>query len=381
MRGILVPMSNREGRRPTNERSVVRATLGSSGGRGFLLVAAPLILVGSAVGAALLGSQFGPPGLFVALGIGLIALVPVVAIGVRRMLRWHPPELIMAASTLAIGETVTATYRLAARRPRDLAACDLTYTLRCTEFTNNGRSGERRRQDRRTVHEVTATTRSERSTEAIEAPLRIAVPVDAGGPTLELPGNRVWWTLTVQRSGPGGGLGDEFTLPVEAVFRPSVARAAGRGDRHATTAGPSPLELRLDGHRLTVENAVAEIGGAFRCHLQSNDGASRPDARAGGVQVTIGYVAQGTWRTDRRTVATRWFARATELTFDLDVGTDVPVSYRGELVSVRWELGISHGQSPGQGSTRTGTVFVVPAGGLGTYRGSHPLSSRPPRRL
>lgn len=141
--------------------------------------------------------------------------------------------------------------------------------------------------------------------------------------------------------------------------------------------------MRLPDEQLRIElqHDIAEVGGRFVGHLQRSpaDGASndREIGRVRGVRVSLKMTTEGRGDTDSMEVAevaaaVDEYGMASQQ-FELEVPLDVPVSYDGRLIRVRWQIEARTDRKLAVDAIAASEVLVVPRGGLGHYDRPHPL--------
>lgn len=113
-------------------------------------------------------------------------------LGLREHLRWEPTELHFDEWPLALGSTNTARVRRRSKRPLADATVPLKILLTCAE--------EARYTVGTDTHTATAEVVNHSSTAeatlddgVLTASFDVTIPVDAGGPTLDLSNNKVRW--------------------------------------------------------------------------------------------------------------------------------------------------------------------------------------------
>lgn len=164
-------------------------------------------------------------------------------------------------------------------------------------------------------------------------------------------------------TGPAPGAG-----PSPAVPRPP-APGQPMPPAGAADAGPAPnLSFSLDGW-------LAELGGVFQGTAVYKPSAGE-SGRATGIRVRLVYDAYGAGGTLHQVaVEQRWTIKpgSTFVTaFAVGVPGTEPVSYDGQLITIRWQLEVAATRPWRPDHTVVADVLVVPVGGLSVYRSAHP---------
>lgn len=161
--------------------------------------------------------------------------------------------------------------------------------------------------------------------------------------------------------------------PSPAVPRPP---APSRPLPPAGGAGATPepnLSFSLDGW-------LAELGGVFRGTAVYKPSVGE-SGRATGIRVRLVYDAYGAGGTLHQVAAElRWAMEpgsAFVTTFEVGVPGTEPVSYDGQLITIRWQLEVAATRPWRSDHTVVADVLVVPVGGLSVYRSPHPYRPAP----
>ena len=141
--------------------------------------------------------------------------------------------------------------------------------------------------------------------------------------------------------------------------------------------------IRPDDPQLRVElvNDVAELGRYFSGHIRRDpvDGATNAPGRGqvravrlGLRMFTEGRGDKDDWRSNDIQAPVDEHGM-TSTPFELPVPHDMPISYDGSLMRVRWQIEIRTDRKMAFDSVLTTEVLVVPRHGVGLYRRPHPL--------
>lgn len=168
--------------------------------------------------------------------IGLVAgaaLAVVYSSSIVAAFDWQSASLEIPNRQILLGDDIAAVFRRSSRRKRKIAEFSVQGTLVCEEEVKY-RQGTDTRTDRHrpfqrtfVAHLVDSPTQDtiggHTPPAMLTATLALKVPDDAGGPTLELPNNRVRWYLEVNTAGPGAPNDvQRFTLVVTPRLAPDV---------------------------------------------------------------------------------------------------------------------------------------------------------------
>lgn len=146
--------------------------------------------------------------IFAGFGVGLlVGVVAVMLLGlfakdaVQAALRWHPPQLEVAAGAIPLGGVAHVTYRRRPRRPTDVSDCVVDCRLYCREQVTYQR-GTDTVTDSKDVFEARTQGTGGGTAEGLVAVLELDIEPTAGGPTLDLEHNEVHWFVEISVSGP-----------------------------------------------------------------------------------------------------------------------------------------------------------------------------------
>ena len=140
----------------------------------------------------------GGPGFFTILGLVMLAAV---AVGFWLMQRessaWHDAEIYFDEWPLHLGGSNRIAVVRASKKPfPDAARFDLNAVLTCTEWVE-WQVGTDTRTERAKVVEIPLTIPGSVQTNTFVGKFDLEIPVDEGGPTLDLKHNKVSWELDI----------------------------------------------------------------------------------------------------------------------------------------------------------------------------------------
>ena len=307
----------------------------------------------------------------VAVGVAGLLLALGVVIGLisgRRALGWHRSELVVGHQQVMLGSELHLVVRRRPRRQRDLPRAAVEARLRCRERATFS-AGTDTRTEVTDLVEVSATATGEGTPRGFEAELVLRIPVDAGAPSIHLPRNQVVWTISVDTPDPAlPGPSDEFDLRVLPAIDPCLR------PEPEPPVEMHPARVAHQGLALSVDTAMAEVGGSFTGEISFRPLPDDDDLRA--VRVELYHRTEGRGTAQRRTVSVveHQLERATSLSdrFLLPVPSDGPVSYDGRSIRVIWEVAAIVDRPRQKDRSVVAGVVVVPAGGSGLYRAPHP---------
>jgi hypothetical protein len=149
---------------------------------------------------------------------------------------WSHPTLEITPWPLDLGTLATVVYRRRPRRAGALAtqsgAPQVEAATICTEWVRYT-VGTNTRTETNHVVDIRSTVPAQRVGEEIVATCQIAIPTDAGGPTLNLSNNRVTWTLEHELGDPYGA---RTRTRAEVAVRPVLDRDIATGERRIGSA-------------------------------------------------------------------------------------------------------------------------------------------------
>ncbi len=116
--------------------------------------------------------------------------------------KWRTPEFHIDRWPLELGGRPTITYRLRPKRPSNLPPAPVELSISCTEVVRYS-VGSESRTDRATVYRQQATATGEVTADGFEATFDMAIPVDAGAPSLDLGSNDITWHIEAEITGKG----------------------------------------------------------------------------------------------------------------------------------------------------------------------------------
>ncbi|MFV0523481.1 MAG: hypothetical protein ACK5RL_03170 [Acidimicrobiales bacterium] len=330
--------------------------------------------------------------------LGSIA-VPM-ALAARRAAAWERGQIDLPAAPLLLGTTTEIPFRIRSKRRAVAPGFAATALLSCWEkATSYGGTDSYTATE--AVHEACMPILVRPTDHGVEAMIRLTIPVDEGGPTLDLTSNEIDWVLAVTiaaRRLPA--VTETFPLQVWATVDPvligdpplpsnplasdplasdPLASDHPAGDRPPSrNQGPAPRNLPSGGRQpdplvLSVESGVAELGGRIRGQLIRT--ANAPTGS--GLFLELRYRTEGRGTPDEGQAL--WIQLPdntmgpTAYPFDIVVPTDVPISYDGRLIRVVWELRATISRRLRPDADAVVPILVAPHGGRGLYRQPHPL--------
>jgi len=162
----------------------------------FTVLAGAMVLVGLVL---LVATRAVFPLIISAVGLGLLVfLLP----GFIESRKWQTPEFHIDRWPLELGGQPTITYRLRPKHQPSLQPAPVELTIECTEEVRYS-VGTDTRTDRATVYQHRATATGEVTAAGFEATFLIAIPLDAGAPTLDLGSNDITWRVEAEIRGKG----------------------------------------------------------------------------------------------------------------------------------------------------------------------------------
>jgi hypothetical protein len=130
----------------------------------------------------------------------------------------------------------------------------------------------------------------------------------------------------------------------------------------------------------SLDSWMAELGGWFQGQLIYSPTAGEA-GRADGLRVRLRYRTDGRGDTDRGVVVEQRYPlqaeTASSTPFRVPVAPNVPISYDGELIKLRWQLEVAATRPWRPDHVVTADVVVVPVGAFRFYRGPHPFRPVP----
>jgi hypothetical protein len=133
------------------------------------------------------------------------------------------------------------------------------------------------------------------------------------------------------------------------------------------------------GLRLEVDSWLAEVGGLFT-GLLANDPPPDQASSVRAVRLELWYWTEGRGTKDRRTVSELHYPASDGVQlatrFTLPVPWEVPISYDGDMIRVRWQIRAVVNRSWKTDHSTGVDVVVAPVGGFGLYHAPHPLRSQ-----
>jgi hypothetical protein len=149
---------------------------------------------------------------------------------------WSHPTLEITPWPLDLGTLATVVYRRRPRRAGALAtrsgALQVEAATICTEWVRYTVGTNTRTETNRVV-DIRSCVPAQCVGEEIVATCQIAIPTDAGGPTLALSNNRVTWTLEHKLGDPYGA---RTRTRAGVVVRPVLDRDIATGERRLGAA-------------------------------------------------------------------------------------------------------------------------------------------------
>lgn len=207
-----------------------------------VIVGGVLAVVAAAVGILLWNS--GGSGLSYLLPrvLGIVLFVPLLALLAtaatsgsatltERLTGWANPTVELTPWPPQLGRTMTAVYRrqpISARARRRLRShLQVETELVCEEWVQYT-VGTATRTDTHDVFHVRSSASTNPTADGVEAVLAVAIPFDAGAPTIDLDHNKVRWRLDTRLGEPfGKRTAARVDLPVEPVL--DAAALIGEG--------------------------------------------------------------------------------------------------------------------------------------------------------
>lgn len=182
----------------------------------------PAALVAVPIGFVFLLAFAGPaPAIVITLlaGAGLAAFASET---IQGWLKWHQPVVEIASKPYNLGEEAIVVYRRKPRRVTDISPSDITCEIVCEEEVHY-RQGTDNEQMTRTVYSNKVSATGEGSYEGFVGEIRFTIPTHAGGPTLDMPNNKIKWHLEIRAHGPQvPGDAHRFDFTVSTVLDPSA---------------------------------------------------------------------------------------------------------------------------------------------------------------
>lgn len=133
-----------------------------------------------------------------------IILLPIAGIagvfgwwGFREHLRWEPTELHFDEWPLALGSVNTVRLRRRAKRPIADVAVPISVALTCTEEARYSIGTDTYTASEKVV-DRTSPAEGTLAAGLLTSVFEVAIPVDAGAPTLDLSNNKIQWELEVK---------------------------------------------------------------------------------------------------------------------------------------------------------------------------------------
>ncbi len=162
----------------------------------FTVLAGAMTLIGLAT---LLATRAVFPLILTAVGlVVLVFLLP----RFLEFRRWHTPEFHIDRWPLELGGQSTIVYRLRPKQQPSLQPAPVELAIECAEEVRYT-VGTDTRTDRATVYRHEATATGEVTASGFEATFRLAIPLDAGAPTLDLGSNDITWRIEAEIRGKG----------------------------------------------------------------------------------------------------------------------------------------------------------------------------------
>lgn len=308
--------------------------------------------------------------LLVVLGIGAV-IASRTHHRVRSHLAWTRPTLQLEAAPLHLGDDASFTYEHRAKRPIDVSSdSHLHIALVCTESTRDTSGSGDDKTTTRSSSEVSRTVGRfpvEATPSGLRARGRIAVPLDAGGPSLEAPNNAIRWHIRTRLEGPSLPFGsEEFPVPVVGVL--AVSHRAVQDTRPVTAElGANPM--------VTVDDTVCELGSQLRGTILFRP---EEDDRTRTIRINLRWKTRGRGDTDRGFVSSAdvpvRFDGTIDRTWRLPIPDDAPISYEGETVAIRYTLTARVDRAMRIDHESETAIVVLPRHGRSAYRtGPHPF--------
>lgn len=132
---------------------------------------------------------------------------------------------------------------------------------------------------------------------------------------------------------------------------------------------------------IEMENGIAEIGGRFRGRVhrsgELDDLIDATNTRVRAIEIALRWFSQGRGLSSTKTIERVKFGvdsygRANG-EFDFRVPASAPISYRGSLFQIAWEITARVDVRWAIDRKTTVPLLVIPTGGWGTYRSPHPI--------
>ncbi len=162
-----------------------------------------------------------------------IVFAAVLISSARELQKWGPTEVHFSQWPLQLGSTTPARVVRVAKRAVPNSSFDAEVELECEEWVRYT-VGTDTRTDERTVYEHESNVAGELVNNRFEAVINIHIPANVGAPTIDLPNNKVKWTLEidVDKLSPAISGSADFDLVVAAELDPLLRNIqdSPRGD-------------------------------------------------------------------------------------------------------------------------------------------------------
>lgn len=159
--------------------------------------------------------------------VGGVAVSAAIIPSLVQAARWQTPEFVLDRFPVELGAEFSATYRVRPKKPRALPPAPVSLTLECVERATYT-VGSSTRTAEQTVYSTVAQTTGAPVGDSFEATTRMAIPLEAGAPSLNLRHNKIVWSLKATIDGKSYfGSPRSIAVPVLPVIAADVPTTRG----------------------------------------------------------------------------------------------------------------------------------------------------------